>query len=413
MEVPPVSHPAWSNIVSGKANYEYEFLATKLILRYLTYQVKNHPSPDNVQRCAQELRNVFVRNVGLSCVQRDLIQIFGGGSLSSEMHEVATVKAMIAKGKKLLLAGDEALLKQLPAGNWIGGSIPYFMTDEGGLSTQYMIYVTELSDFISDVAIKVYDAATLANVYVDMPHNGFSVIIIPAFSATHLDFALHAPEYKGFATRPLIGWISGVHLNDMGKLTPKIFNGQTRAMLEDGAVVMHVTLPPDKIAEVGILNIFEQSEADTITFPQNGFSVREAYINGVPTNFADYIVKNRLDTDLPLVADYFGAMVNVSFEHVDVANREVKLYAPVFVGVPYKHAKPIDNYVEQFTSRIPQHLDKAPAFSCNCILNYVYSELEGKRTGDITGPITFGEVAYQLLNQTMVYLIITDLTNGA
>jgi hypothetical protein len=35
--------------------------------------------------------------------------------------------------------------------------------------------------------------------------------------------------------------------------------------------------------------------------------------------------------------------------------------------------------------------------------------LEGKKVGAITGPTTFGEVAYQLLNQTMVYLKITDL----
>ncbi|CAG0978467.1 hypothetical protein GPROT1_02109 [Gammaproteobacteria bacterium] len=408
MDVPSASHPMWGNIVSGKARFEFEFLATKLILRHLTFQVKQNPSPDTVLRCAQELRNVFARNLSLSCVQRDLIQIFGGGSLSSEMHEVAEVKTMLARGKRLLLAGEETLLKQLPAGNWIGGSIPYFMTEQGGLTTQYMIHVTELPDFISEVSVKVYDAATLASVYTDMPANGFSVIIIPAFCATHLDFALHAPEYQGFAIRPLIGWISGVHLNEMGKLPPKVFNGQTKTMLEDGAVVMHVTLPADKVAEVGILNIFEQSDGDTITFPQSGFSVHEAHVNGVPTNFAEYLTKNRLDTDLPLVADYFGAMVNVSFEHVDLANREVKLYAPVFAGVSYKHARPVDNYVEQFTSRIPDHLDKAPAFSCNCILNYVYSELEGKRTGDITGPITFGEVAYQLLNQTMVYLTITD-----
>ena len=412
MEVPPVSHPAWSDIVSGKARYDYEFLATKLILRHLTYQVKSDSSPETIQRCVQDLRNIFVQNMSLSCVQRDLIQIFGRDSLSSYLHEVAEVKAMIANGKRLLLAGEEALLKQLPAGNWIGGSIPYFMTEQGGLSTQYLIYVTELPDFIADTSIKVYDALTLADVYRDMPQNGFSVIIIPAFCATHLDFALHAPEYPGFATHPLIGWISGVHLNDMGRVAPKVFDGQTKSRLEDGAVVMHVTLPPDKVAEVGILNIFEQSEGDTITFPQNGFSAREAYINGVPTNFAEYIVKNRLDTDLPLVADYFGAMINVSFEHVDAAQQEVKFYAPVFAGVLYKHAKPIDNYVELFTSRVPLHLDKTPAFSCNCILNYVYSELEGKRTGDITGPITFGEVAYQLLNQTMVYLTITDLATN-
>jgi hypothetical protein len=46
-------------------------------------------------------------------------------------------------------------------------------------------------------------------------------------------------------------------------------------------------------------------------------------------------------------------------------------------------------------------------FSCNCILNYLYGELEGKRTGALKGPMTFGEVAYQLLNQTMVYLKVS------
>jgi hypothetical protein len=49
-------------------------------------------------------------------------------------------------------------------------------------------------------------------------------------------------------------------------------------------------------------------------------------------------------------------------------------------------------------------------FLCNCILNYLYSELEGKKTGEMSSPMTFGEVAYQLLNQTMVYLTISDLT---
>ncbi len=410
MNVPPDSNRAWSDIVSGKAKYEFEFLATKLVLRHLTLQAKNDPSPHTIQRCAQELRNIFVRNADLFCVQRDLIQIFGRTTMNGCMREVADVKEKIASGQKLLLAGDEALLKQLPAGDWIGGSIPYFMTEQGGLSSQYLIYVTELPESITGLTIKAYDMATLANVYTDTPQNGFSIIIVPAFSPTHLEFALHAPGYPNFATRPLMGWISGVHLNDIGKITPKVFNGQTKTMLENSAVVMHVELPSSQVAEIDIVNIFEQGDGDTITFPQDGFSARDAYINGVKTNFADYIVKNRLDTDLPLVADYFGAMVNVSFQNVDVTNQEVHFYAPVFAGVPYQHAKPIEDYVRQFTSQIPAHPDKEVAFSCNCILNYLYSELEGKQTGDITGPTTFGEIAYQLLNQTMVYLTISDLS---
>ena len=44
-----------------------------------------------------------------------------------------------------------------------------------------------------------------------------------------------------------------------------------------------------------------------------------------------------------------------------------------------------------------------PIFSCNCILNYLYGNLEGKTTPPYAGPVSFGEVAYQLLNQTLVY----------
>ncbi len=50
----------------------------------------------------------------------------------------------------------------------------------------------------------------------------------------------------------------------------------------------------------------------------------------------------------------------------------------------------------------------AVAFSCNCILDDLYSELAGKRTGIFTGPVTFGEIAYQLVNQTLAYLVVRD-----
>jgi len=45
-----------------------------------------------------------------------------------------------------------------------------------------------------------------------------------------------------------------------------------------------------------------------------------------------------------------------------------------------------------------------PVFSCNCILNYLYADLAGDKALSITGPATFGEIAYVLLNQTLVYL---------
>ena len=414
MDVPPVSHPAWSNLVLGQARYQFEFLATKFLLGYLLRQAEKDPSPQTVQRCAQELHDIFARNADLSSVQRDLVQIFGQDSGNGYLYDVIEVKAKITRGEKLVLAGDEKLLQMLPAGNWIGGSIPYFMTEQGGLVTRQKIYVTELPETVTAIAIKEYDPATLSNVYSDTAENGFSIIIMPGSSKTLFEFALRAPQYKNFGHRPLIGWIAGVHLDDLGKIAPQVFNGQSRASLEDKAVVLHATLPPTQVAEIGYLNIFEQGQGDTITFPEDGFRAREACINGVTTNFAQYVTRNHLDTRLPLVADYFGSMVNVSFQGMDIAKQEVQFYAPVFAGISYKHARPIQDYFQQFMEKLNSNSIAHPVFSCNCILNYLYSNLEGKRTGHITGPTTFGEVVYQLLNQTMSYLTIADLDpNGA
>ena len=75
-------------------------------------------------------------------------------------------------------------------------------------------------------------------------------------------------------------------------------------------------------------------------------------------------------------------------------------------GLTYKVAAPVGDYVAAFKSNLPRSASGNIAFSCNCILNYLYSNLEGKRTGSITGPITFGEIAYQLLNQTLAYATI-------
>ena len=75
----------------------------------------------------------------------------------------------------------------------------------------------------------------------------------------------------------------------------------------------------------------------------------------------------------------------------------------------YKVAAPVSDYVTAFKNSLPKSAMGNVVFSCNCILNYLYSELEGKRTGSITGPITFGEIAYQLLNQTLAYATIQDV----
>ena len=322
-----------------------------------------------------------------------------------EIDEVAT---LIRRGETLLLAGDESRLELLPQGKWIAGTIPYFMSDEGGVVDRCRIFAERLPEGFEHVAIRRYDEDGIARVYEDLPADGTGVIIAPSGSRVHLSFALNAPRYHRFATAPLFGWISGVHLSEIGTALPKVFDGSTGTALDRHAVVMHVALPPRKQVELAILNIFEEGDGPAITFPSTGFTATTADIKGRRWNFAEYVRETELDTRLPLVADYHGARINVSFQAVDAARGEVRFFAPVFAGVRYHHARPIRDYVDAFASALPTGLGDRIAFSCNCVLNYVHSSLEGRKTGDIVGPITFGEIAYQLLNQTMVYLTVSD-----
>lgn len=321
---------------------------------------------------------------------------------------VEETRQKIEDNKVLFLAGDEDLLRQLPAGQWIGGTIPYFMDETGGLITADKIFATEAPHYAQSPQIKWYSESELENIPADAPENGFSVIIIPATSSVHVTYAQNAPNYKDIFMKPIIGWISGVHLDDLGKITPKVFSGVDTEGSDQKAVVMHLTLPPNKQASIGIVNLFKPGDGDTITFETEGFSINECLINGEKRNFSEYIISNKIDTKFPLVADYCGAMVNSSFQEVNEVERIVNLYAPVFHGVEYKIAAPVGDYVSEFQKLVPTDVTNL-AFSCNCILNFLYSELEGKKTGKMVGPITFGEVAYQLLNQTLVYLDARDV----
>jgi uncharacterized protein DUF6976 len=132
-------------------------------------------------------------------------------------------------------------------------------------------------------------------------------------------------------------------------------------------------------------------------------------IEGEETSFFDYVRERNLDQRMPLVADLSGEMINVSFQAVDEASRRVRFYAPVLSGVTYRHAAPLGDYRGRLLSYLASN-PVEPAFSCNCILNYLYAGLEGDQPIPVGGPATFGEIAYVLLNQTLVYLQIDRAT---
>jgi hypothetical protein len=314
------------------------------------------------------------------------------------------VAKLITDGKLLHISGTEALLKKLPKGKWIGGSTEYFMSKDGGKVSGELLFVTEFP--YDQYLIKSYDTKDIKTIATDAYDNGFSILIIPFDSPVHKEYAQKAANFDQIFMKNIAGWISGLNLGIPGQ-TPIAVNGMVPAAYPDKAVVLHIKLPTNKTVSIDIINIFSQDEkSPVIEFKEEGFSVSKCLVNGKEVVFADYIAKNNIDTKLPLVGDYSGNGVNISFKAIDKGI--VNFYAPVFSGIKYRIAKSISNYEKEFKTRLAMLSGTKAEFSCNCILNFLYGELEGKKIAVFEGPITFGEIAYQLVNQTLVYLTVTS-----
>jgi hypothetical protein len=327
---------------------------------------------------------------------------------NATLHSVREVQAAITQGKSLFLAGSREALSELPRGNWVGGTISYFMTEEGGQMAEDRIFVTDVPDCALSAETADYGQGSLAELYRCAPANGFTFVVMPAGSEVLKTFAEEAPRYDGFLMRPVVGWVSGVRVDRIGVDAPAVINGKTGAVLEDRCAALHVALPAGKMAELDTVNIFESGEGNVVRFEKAGFSVTECRIGGKKENLARYIGDRNIQTEFPLVGDYNGSSINVSIQKVDAAAGRVDLYAPVFSGVDYRFAKPVADYAGAFARAMDAEKSE-PEFACNCILNYLYGKLEGKKTGRITGPITFGEIAHQLVNQTLVRLFVRDV----
>jgi len=308
-----------------------------------------------------------------------------------------TVYKLITEGKLLHISGSEAMLRKLPKGKWIGGSTEYFMASDGAKISGDLFHVIE---YTYDFTIKSYNTENLKNIAADAYESGFSIVIIPFDSAVHKEYAQKAPVYQDMFMKNIAGWIAGVNLGKEGQV-PVAVNGQTGEVFTDKAVALH--LGSDKLFSINIINIFSQDESSpVIEFTEEGFKAEKCLINGKETNFADYIAQNNIDTKMPLVGDYSGTGVNISFKFI--ADGVVNFYAPVFKGIKYRIAKNTPDYVKAFNERLSEIKGKNIVFCCNCILNFLYGELEGKTIGAFSGPVTFGEIAYQLVNQTFVYI---------
>jgi hypothetical protein len=310
--------------------------------------------------------------------------------------------ALISEGKLLHIAATEELLRKLPKGNWIGGSTEYFVEECGGIVTDNQLSV-EVLDF-AEYKFGVYDCDTIKNVASDGYENGLTILIIPFNSGVHTEYAGNAPTYDDMFIKPVVGWISGLNLGKSGQ-TPIAVNGFTGECFADKAVALSVAVEGGKRADIKIVNIFDEDDSSpVIRFEKDGFSALKCTVDYEEINFAEYIDENAIDTNLPLVGDYSGMGVNVSVKSIE--DGVVNFYAPVFADIDYRFAKEIPDYEAAFAAKLAEIESKDSVFACNCILNFLYGNLEGKKIDGLYGAITFGEIAWQLLNQTLVYVTI-------
>ena len=312
------------------------------------------------------------------------------------------VSKMIEAGKLLHIAGTEALLRKLPKGKWIGGSTEYFMVKGGCEVSGDLLFATEFP--YENFSVKSYDVEDIKNVALDAFAYGFTILIVPFDSPVHKKYAENADSYEGMFMKDIVGWISGVNLKVPGQ-TPVAADGMNAAVYSDKAVALHLEVPKEKKVSVNMINVFEQDDnSPLIEFTEEGFSAEKCLIDGKEAKFAQYLSENGIDMKLPLVGDYSGSSINISIKSID--NGVVNFYAPVFSGIKYRMAKGISDYEKEFSSRLAEHRNTNAVFSCNCILNFLYGKLENKCVGGFAGPITFGEIAYQLVNQTLVYVCV-------
>ncbi|GAA6166829.1 DUF6976 family protein [Sessilibacter corallicola] len=331
-------------------------------------------------------------------------------TFSNKMATKEEVIELISAGEYLVISGDEAVLDGLPSGNWIAGTIPYFMAHDGGRVDQTMLHVNIISGFAASARphLTLYDVNSVSRIATEAPEHGFTILLLPGESEVHTEYAQNAPDYANMYFSPIIGWVSGFPIDEIGERTAKVGFGPASGMLSNNhAVAIHVQLPEEQTAQIKTVNLFEQGDGPAITFKQTGFEVTSCEVNGQSWNFAEYVTENHIDVRWPLVADYAGVLVNVAI--LDVSREDAKFYAPVFPDIEYKFAKPVDDYIAKFDKALSQADMSNIGFSCNSLLNLLYCDLEGKKTGDITGPMAFGEIAYQNLTQTLVYLTLDTL----
>ena len=132
-------------------------------------------------------------------------------------------------------------------------------------------------------------------------------------------------------------------------------------------------------------------------------------IGGAPGNLARYMKEQAIDKRLPLVADQDGALINVAILVHDANEGGVTFLTPVSAALTYRLAEEILDYNEEFARAAADMELPHAAHACICVLHHYFASQSGPADSPppcITAPMTFGQIAYTILNQTLTCLTI-------
>jgi hypothetical protein len=325
------------------------------------------------------------------------------------LYSVEEVSEMIKNGDTLLLAGDVALLSQLPKGKWIAGTVTKFILQGSELvESQDKIYVHNLTGIADDIKISVYDASTIKNIFDDAYDNGFSVLIMSWGSNVLNEYSTKVSTYSNFACKVVCGWITSHFFPDDKVKAPSLaVNGEDVSFYSDKGVVLHVSLPSNKYAEVHTFSPFKQGKGDTFMFEENGLKIENVSINGVKQNFRKYLDDNNIaiSNDLIMAGDFSGTIMNVYLlrKRANDEGKYVFFSAPVYEGVKYRIAELDLSYEESAA------FDGEIVYSLTCITNFTQPDIFKKYLTKMRGPFTSGEIAYHLMNHATIYVTVGNI----
>ena len=204
MNIDLISESAWTSVIQGTRKIQFEFLAFQLFLVNLRNRLQ--AKEISTQDCIRELKSFYTKFSRLPMAEKDFNKIAGPDQpMTSQLLDPKETARRITAGQSLMLAGEETLLSALPPGNWIGGTIPYFMSGDGGCLCKDKIFVTEIPGEFH-ASTHRYAASELAGLYQDAGEGDVSFVILPANSPAHTEFALHAPRYPGLSLHLVTRW---------------------------------------------------------------------------------------------------------------------------------------------------------------------------------------------------------------